>query len=109
MKLSFLLLLSTGALLAAPLQAEPTANELFSNSIRKLAAVFDAKAAERTTLRTTLEVIEGEMLPKELRSAKVDVAISAPDRLRIGTVIDKERMEAGRIGQELWVSAPGKR
>lgn len=109
MKRTSFLLLAACALLTAPLRAEPTANELFSRSIRKLAAVFDAKAAERITLRTTVEVLAGEALPKELRNAKLDIAISAPDRLRIGTTIDQERIEAGRIGQELWVWAPGKR
>ena len=109
MKRSLPFLLPAFLLFAGSLRAEPTANELFSSSIRKLAAVFDAKAADRTTLRTTIEVLAGEALPKELQHAKLDVAISAPDRLRIGTLIDKERIEAGRIGQELWVWAPGKR
>ena len=104
---AFLLLACT--FLASPVRAaEPTAPELFSTAIRKIASAFDPNAAEPVALRTTLEVLRGESLPKELREAKIEVAISAPDRLRLATIVDKERIEAGRIGQELWVLAAAK-
>ena len=78
------LLLAT-LLATLPLRAEPTANERFTTAIQKIIAVFDAGAKERKTLRTTLEVLSGEGLPQELRNAKLDIALSAPDRLQITT------------------------
>ena len=106
MKRSLILL---ACLAALPLfAAEPTASERFTTGIKKIIGVFDPEAKERTTLRTTLEVVSGEGLPKELRNAKLDLAISAPDRLRIGTDVDGQRIEIGRIGQEIWVAEPGK-
>jgi isopenicillin-N N-acyltransferase-like protein len=91
------------------LAADPIpADELFRKSFERIAAIFSPESAEALELRTTLEVVRAEGIPKELHHARVDLAIAAPDRLRIGTIVDKERIEFGRNGQELWVSRPGK-
>jgi hypothetical protein len=70
--------------------------------------VLSPEAKEHLELRTTLEFVRSEGLSKELRDATLDLAIATPDRLRIGTVVGKQRVEFGRVGQELWVSQPGK-
>jgi hypothetical protein len=85
-----------------------SAEELFRQSFQRVAAVLSAEPSETVELRTTLEITRGEGLPKELRNAQLDFAIATPNRLRLGTTIDKERIEFGRLGQELWVAEPGK-
>jgi len=99
-----------GWLIAVPLVAaeRPTADELLARGIVRHAAVFDAHPAESTEFRTTLEITRGEDLPKAVRELKVDLAIATPDRLQISTTIGVERVSFGRVGQELWVSQPGK-
>jgi hypothetical protein len=73
-----------------------------------MAALLSADASTTTELRTTLEITRGEGLPKELQNARLDFAIATPNRLRVGTTINKERVEFGRLCQELWVAEPGK-
>jgi hypothetical protein len=109
MRLSALLPL-VGWLIAMPLPAAepPTADELLARGITRLAAIFDANAKESTEFRTTLEVTRSEGLPKAVRDLKVELAIATPDRLRISTTIDKQQVTFGRVGQELWVSQPGR-
>lgn len=99
-----------GWLIAVSLVAaeRPTADELLARGIARLAAVFDAHPVESTEFRTTLEITRGEGLPKAVRELKVEFAIATPDRLQISTTIGKERVSFGRVGQELWVSQPGK-
>lgn len=99
-----------GCLMGVPLLAAetPTADELFARGVARLAAIFNSNPTEPTEFRTTLELTRGDGLPKAIRELKVDLAISTPDRLQISTTISKERVSFGRVGQELWVSQPGK-
>ncbi|MEO8351003.1 MAG: C45 family peptidase [Chthoniobacteraceae bacterium] len=105
---SLLALLLAALALPAPLRAEPAANERFATAIQKLTRAFDAKAAEPAELQTTLEVLSGENLPKAVRHAKIEVSFSAPDHLRLATQIGDRELQLGRLGQEIWVWAPGK-
>jgi hypothetical protein len=105
----FALLPLAGWLIAAPLIAQtPSADELFAKGVAKLAAVFDANPANPAEFRTNLEITRSEGLPKALRDLKVELAIATPDRLQISTTVDKQRLTFGRLGQELWMSLPGK-
>jgi Acyl-coenzyme A:6-aminopenicillanic acid acyl-transferase len=100
-----------GWLLIGPLAAEekPAADELLARGIARLASVFDAHPVETTEFRTTLEFVRGEGLPKAVQGLQVQLSIATPDRLQISTVIGKERVTFGRVGQELWVWQPGKK
>jgi hypothetical protein len=80
---------------------EPAAR--FARGIESLASIFDAAPAERAEWRTTLECVRSEGLPKELKEAKLDLAIAAPDRLRLGTKIKGDAIELGRLGDEVWI------
>jgi len=98
-----------GWLVATSLIAQtPSADESFARGVARIAAVFDANPSEPVEFRTTIEITRSEGLPKALRDLKVELAIATPDRLRISTIIDKQQLTFGRMGQELWVSQPGK-
>jgi hypothetical protein len=81
---------------------------LFADAIGHVAAIFDAGSGKAPTFAGTLEVLRAEGLPPELRDMRLDVQIAAPERLRIGTTVDKERIEIGRDGQQLWAWQPAK-
>src|SRR5688500_182875 len=55
-----------------------------------------------TSLTTTIEVLRGEGLPKELKNAKAEIATAFPDRLRITVEIDGKPVIVGRKGDEVW-------
>ena len=108
MKRTVIFVLLAIGVIVLPLLAESAADDRFNAAIQKLVGVFDSKAKNKTALHATLEVVSADGLPKEARDAKIDFVVSAPDHLRLGTIVDKERIEVGRIGQEIWVAEPGK-
>ena len=77
--------------------------QLLADGLDRISAVFETDPAKARTLSATLEVLRSDGLPKEVRDAKLELQISAPQRLRAATVIDGARIEIGRDGQQLWV------
>src|SRR3954469_637520 len=108
MKRTALFVLLCLGVVVLPLLAESAADDRFNAAIQKLVSVLDPKAKSKTALHATLELINADGLPKEVRDTKLEFAVSAPDRLRLATTVDGARIELGRIGQEIWVAEPGK-
>ena len=76
---------------------------LLAEGLDRLSAVFEADPGKARTLATTLEVLRADGLPKEVREARLELQISAPERLHAATIVDGGRIEIGRDGQQLWV------
>ncbi len=83
--------------------------QLLADGLNQISAVFDTEPGKSRTLTTTLEVLRADGLPKEVRNTKLDLQISAPERLHASTVVDGGRIEIGRNGQTLWVWQPAKK
>jgi hypothetical protein len=96
---------------AAPLPSAhceaPAPQEAFALALQRIASLF-APAGEAQTVQTTLKLTRADGLPKELAGAEVELALAAPDRIRIATRIGRERIEAARDGGEIWIWRPGK-
>ena len=76
---------------------------LLAEGLDRISAVFETDPAKARTLATTLEVLRADGLPKEVREARLELQISAPERLHAATIVDGGRIEIGRDGQQLWV------
>lgn len=105
---TFLVLL----LFASPLRAEAPAalsspQQLFADGLKNVLALFDA-TTKAHAVSTTMEIIKGDGLPKEFAGATVRLAFAAPDRLRVGTTINKQDFELGRDGRQIWIWEPAK-
>jgi hypothetical protein len=83
--------------------------QLLADGLGNVAAALDTDAEGARTFATTLEVLEADGLPKEVRGLRVELRIAAPDRLRLVTEIKGDRIELGRDRQELWAWQPGKK
>ena len=110
MKSARLILISAGVLLialAGYFQFGHLGPEqrLLQDAIHHVESVFEP----RQSLSTTLEVLRSDGLPKELASAKIELQIAAPDRLRAAVRVKGERVEIGRDGQQVWAWQPGKK
>lgn len=57
----------------------------------------------------TIEVRRADGLPKELMGARMELHVSAPNRLHAATTIKGERVEIGRDGQQVWAWEPNKK
>jgi hypothetical protein len=104
----FALLSLASWFLTTVLPGAEDASALLTRGLDRVAALLDPEAKEPAELRTTIEFLRSEGLPKELRGAKLDLILAAPNHLRLGTVVDKQRIEFGRHGQQLWVWQPAK-
>jgi len=76
--------------------------QLFSDGITNLLGLLEVTSPRRTA-RTTLEVLKSDGLPKYFAGAKLELAISPPDRIRLTTLVDKARFVLGRHGDEAWI------
>ena len=102
------LLASTALLSTAQLSGLSPEQQMLAEALGKISAIFDPDPAKTQPLSSTLEIVRANGAPEELRGAKIDLRISAPDRLRVATVLNGERIEIGRSGQELWAWEPSK-
>src|SRR5258707_5924131 len=94
------------ALLLSPLTETPEQRE-FSRALDKVGSVFD-RGANAKTFSAKIELLRSEGVPKLLANFKGEVAIAAPDRLWLDGIVDKQRFELARNGQEIWIWEPAK-
>jgi outer membrane lipoprotein-sorting protein len=85
---------------------ETPAERDFRVAVAHVTSLFAADGA--TPAAFTLAVLKSDGLPKQLKDVKLDVAIAAPERIRVSGKIDKAPIEVGRNGQQLWVWQPAK-
>jgi hypothetical protein len=57
---------------------------------------------------TTLEVLRGEGLPKQLKNARLEIAASFPERLLLKTNIESSAVAVCRNGNEIWATRADK-
>jgi len=60
------------------------------------------------TFTATLKLVKGDGLSKQLLGQELQLAVQAPDHLRLATEWDGHPYQVGRDGQELWVHVPAK-
>jgi len=101
--------------LAAPRAAEvaPDSNEsirLFSEALAQLVRVVVPPTNEAPrTFTTTLKLTKGAGLSKQLLDRQLEIAIQAPDHLRLAAEWDGSAYVAGRDGEQLWIHVPAER
>ncbi len=95
------------AALTSPFIIQSAAEKDFRRALSHLASVMPANGEGRA-ISARIEVIESRGLPKWAASIAVDVAVDAPERLWMAGTVDKQQIEIGRHGQQLWMWAPGK-
>jgi hypothetical protein len=81
---------------------------LLSSSLSNLLSLLEPAQPART-VTTRLEVVRAVGLPTTFQHASLDLAIAAPDRIRLSTTIDQARFAIGRNQQEAWIWAEKKR
>jgi len=83
--------------------------EVFAKALTRLAAIVQPPPNEPArTFSTTVRIVKAGGLPKELAGREFELAIQAPDHLRLAAEWEEQRYIVGRDGQELWVHVPGK-
>ncbi len=97
--------------IAAGQQAQTNSpTEVFAGALARLAAIFQPPTNEPArTFSTTVKIVKAGGLPKELAGREVDLAIQAPDHLRLSAEWDQQTYIVGRDGEDLWVHVPGKK
>ncbi len=106
----FLLVLALAWQVTAQTAGSPAADvaqQRFATAFGKVVALFNP-GSNPASLVTTLELVDGQGLPKELLGQKLDLAFQAPDRLRLSGMVEKEAFQLGRDGQEMWIWEPSK-
>jgi len=84
--------------------------QVFAGGLARLVAIFQPPTNEPPrTFTTTLKILKADGLPGELAGHELEVAIQAPDHLRLSAEWKHQGYIAGRDGEELWVHVPGKK
>ena len=95
------------ALLASPLTETQSQGEL-RRALTHVGSLFDSKTHGSGATMASLELVRAKGLPKALAGLKMEAAIAAPDRLWISTTIEKQLVEIGRNGNQIWIWQPSK-
>ena len=95
---------------AAQEQAKaPPAIQILTGAVNKWADLVEPSEDQSPqTLTTTIKVVRGEGLPREVRDLTANLSLRAPDRLRLSATIGGDAYTIGRAGQNLWVHMPSK-
>jgi hypothetical protein len=84
--------------------------EVFSGALARLAAIFQPSTNEPPrTFSTTVKILKADGLPGELAGRELELAIQAPDHLRLSAEWEQQSYIVGRDGEDLWVHVPGKK
>ena len=82
---------------------------ILAEALQRLVSLIEpAPDAAPQTLSVRLELVKAEGLPKELVGKSAELALQAPDRLRLSASVGDRTFVLGRNGQQLWVYAPAK-
>jgi outer membrane lipoprotein-sorting protein len=97
--------------LAAGQQAETNSpSQVFAGALARLVAIFQPPTNEPSrTFTTTLKILKADGVSGELAGHELEVAVQAPDHLRLSTEWKHQHYIAGRNGEDLWVYVPGKK
>ncbi|RYD70845.1 MAG: hypothetical protein EOP84_25955, partial [Verrucomicrobiaceae bacterium] len=101
-----LLLVSLGVLVS-PLAESRSQGEL-RRALTNAGSLFEPSAHGTTGTTATLELKQSKGVPKAIDGLKVEMAIAAPDRLWISTQVDRQPIELGRKGNQIWIWQPAK-
>jgi hypothetical protein len=71
-----------------------------------LPVVAPDKGKPGRAMSATVSLVSGPGIRKEITGLELQLAFQAPDRLRLGAVVDGKTYEAGRQGQHLWMARP---
>src|ERR1035437_3701918 len=97
-------------LLSSAQEAPPNGPaQFFVKAVTQLVAIFEAPTNQSPrTFTTTVKVIKAEGLPKEIEGHELELAVQAPEHIRLAAKWDRQSYSACRDGQEVWIYAPGK-
>jgi hypothetical protein len=97
--------------IAAARQAETNSpTQVFAGALARLVAIFQPPTnAPSRTFTATLKILKADGVSEELAGHEFEVAIQAPDHLRLSTEWSHQSYIAGRDGEDLWVHVPGKK
>ena len=83
--------------------------QFFVKAVTQLVAIFESPTNQPPrTFTTTVKVIKAEGLPKEIEGRELELAVQAPEHIRLAAKWDRQSYSACRDGQEVWIYAPGK-
>jgi outer membrane lipoprotein-sorting protein len=83
--------------------------QFFVKAVAQLVAIFESPTNQTPrTFTTTVKVIKAEGLPKEIEGRELELAVQAPEHIRLVASWDRQSYSACRDGQEVWIYAPGK-
>ncbi len=97
--------------ISAAQQAETNSpTQVFAGALARVAAIFQPPTNEPAqTFTTTVKILKADGLPGELAGRELDLAIQAPDHLRLSAAWKRQTYIVGRDGEDLWVHVPGKK
>ena len=86
------------------------AAQFFVKAVTQVVAILEPPTNQAPrTFTATVKVIKAEGLPKETEGRELDLAVQAPDHIRLAASWDRQSYTACRDGQEVWIYAPGKK
>src|SRR5687767_9535133 len=111
------LLLSVAMLLAwaprpapAAEAAAPDGDKLLSMAINNWIGIVEPpRGTEPKTFQLKARVVKAEGVAREVSGATAELAVQAPDKLRVTATVAGQTYSAGRDGQELWAHEPSKK
>ena len=100
-------------LLAHPSPAQPPTNDspatVFAGALTRLSALVAPSSNQPPkTFTTTVRLLKAGSLPKQMADARIDVALQAPDHLRVSAAWARQGYSLCRDGEELWIFEPAK-
>jgi len=83
---------------------------VFTAALNQVAALVEPATNEPPrTFTTTLKILQADGLPKELVGSQLELAMQAPDHVRIEGAWDGQQGIVCRDGQEVWINAATKK
>lgn len=111
-RVALVAVLAIGAVCLAPVRAADQAvtnspTDLFARALVRVAELFVPPATNGPqTFTATIKVNKAKGLPKGMAGHDLDLALQAPDRMRLGAELDRGSYTFCRDGQEVWVHVP---
>ena len=100
-------LLASGCRTLPP--AEREGDQLFSATLHRIVSLVEPpKDAPPQTLVARYRLVEAEGVSKKIPTDQIELALQAPDHLRVALRGKGRDYELGRNGQQIWISAPEK-
>lgn len=81
--------------------------ELLGKALTRLAGILEPGTGGVFTVK--LKLVSAEGVGSDFVGREVDLAVRAPDRLRVAAEYDGQKVTVGRDGEDVWVQVPGKK